>query len=200
MNERKTSPRIGGPEVTEKAQRRKFSAAYRLRIVEEANRCQEFGQIGEILRREGLYASQSARWRRQRAAGELSEGQSAKRGRKRKAVDATRNLVHYLLTNVVYLGKVRYQAEVHEGKVRDQAELANLSHVSRARITQIMNLLQLAPDIQEALLDLPKTVKGVDPIRDGERRYLPRPAESISVCSCRTQTASSFPVCRSRRR
>jgi transposase-like protein len=90
MNERKETPRVGEPEVTEKAQRRKFSAAYRLRIVEEADRCQEFGQIGEILRREGLYASQLARWRRQRAAGELSDGQSAKRGRKRKAVDPTR--------------------------------------------------------------------------------------------------------------
>ncbi|MFO0913128.1 MAG: transposase [Pirellulales bacterium] len=90
MNERNETPRVGGPEVPEKAQRRKFSAAYRLRIVEEADRCQEPGQIGEILRREGLYGSQLATWRRQRAAGELTEGKSPKRGRKRKAVDPTR--------------------------------------------------------------------------------------------------------------
>jgi hypothetical protein len=41
-----------------------------------------------------------------------------------------------------------------EGVVTDQAELARLGHVSRARVTQIMNLLNLAPDIQEQLLDL----------------------------------------------
>jgi len=45
------------------------------------------------------------------------------------------------------------------------AELARLGQVSRARITQIMNLLALAPDIQEALLFLPRTVHGRDPIR-----------------------------------
>jgi hypothetical protein len=49
---------------------------------------------------------------------------------------------------------------------RDQADLARLGNVSRARVTQIMNLLQLAPDIQEAILFLPRTVKGRDPIRE----------------------------------
>ena len=54
---------------------------------------------------------------------------------------------------------------VVSGKVKDYAELARLGHVSRARITQIMNLLLLAPDIQEELLFLPKTVAGHDPIK-----------------------------------
>ncbi len=54
---------------------------------------------------------------------------------------------------------------VTSGRVKDYAELARLGHVSRARITQIMNLLLLAPDIQEAILFLPKTVKGHDPIK-----------------------------------
>ena len=44
------------------------------------------------------------------------------------------------------------------------AELADLGHVSRARISQIMNLLNLAPDIQEELLFLPRTERGRDPI------------------------------------
>jgi len=48
--------------------------------------------------------------------------------------------------------------------VRDYAALARLGHVSRARITQIMNLLLLAPDIQEQLLFLPETLRGRDPI------------------------------------
>ena len=54
---------------------------------------------------------------------------------------------------------------VVSGQVRDYAELARLGHVSRARITQIMNLLLLAPDIQEEILFLPKTVAGHDPIK-----------------------------------
>jgi len=51
------------------------------------------------------------------------------------------------------------------GVVKDYAELARLGNVSRARITQIMNLLLLAPDIQEEILFLPKTVEGHDPIK-----------------------------------
>lgn len=51
------------------------------------------------------------------------------------------------------------------GAVKDYAELARLGNVSRARITQIMNLLLLAPDLQEAILFLPKTTQGHDPIK-----------------------------------
>ena len=58
---------------------------------------------------------------------------------------------------------------VVSGQVKDYAELARLGHVTRARITQIMNLLLLAPDIQEEILFLPKTVSGHDPI---ELRHL----------------------------
>ncbi len=54
---------------------------------------------------------------------------------------------------------------VVSGDVKDYAELARLGNVSRARITQIMNLLLLAPDIQEAILFLPKVVEGHDPIK-----------------------------------
>jgi transposase len=54
------------PEVPEKAQRRQFSAAYKQRILEEADRCTELGQIGALLRREGLYSSHLSTWRSQR--------------------------------------------------------------------------------------------------------------------------------------
>lgn len=57
---------ISNPEVPEKASRRRFDAAYKLKIVEEADRCTEPGQIGELLRREGLYSSHLATWRKQR--------------------------------------------------------------------------------------------------------------------------------------
>ena len=55
---------------------------------------------------------------------------------------------------------------VQEGHVRDYAELARLGHVSRARVTQIMNLNFLAPDIQEDILFLPRVERGRDPIRE----------------------------------
>ena len=53
---------------------------------------------------------------------------------------------------------------LRSGVVADQAALARLGHVSRARISQIVGLLYLAPDIQEALLFLPPVVQGRDPI------------------------------------
>ena len=57
---------------------------------------------------------------------------------------------------------IRFDQLVREGVVADYAELARLGHVTRARVTQIMNLLYLAPDIQEAVLFLPRTVQGRD--------------------------------------
>ena len=50
------------------------------------------------------------------------------------------------------------------GQVKDLAEVARRGHITRARMTQIMNLLLLAPDIQEEILFLPPTTKGKDPI------------------------------------
>ena len=70
------------PEVVPKAARRSFSAAYKLRIVEEADQCTEYGQIGAMLRREGLYSSHLTAWRRQREAGVLQAMSPKKRGRK----------------------------------------------------------------------------------------------------------------------
>jgi len=59
------------PEVVPKASRRTFSAAEKLRILNEADACTQSGQIGALLRREGLYSSHLVKWRRLRAAGQL---------------------------------------------------------------------------------------------------------------------------------
>jgi hypothetical protein len=59
---------------------------------------------------------------------------------------------------------LRLNALVRSGQIGSYCELAVLGHVTRARISQIMNLLHLAPDIQEALLFLPQTVRGHDAI------------------------------------
>ena len=74
--------RLPDPEVVPKAKRRQFTAKYKLRILEEADRCTERGQIGELLRREGLYSSHLSKWRQQRARGQLQGLAPKKRGRK----------------------------------------------------------------------------------------------------------------------
>ncbi len=65
---------------------------------------------------------------------------------------------------------IRFDQLVREGAVADYAEIARLGHVTRARLTQIMNLLSLAPDIQEAILCLPRVDAGRDPITERELR------------------------------
>ena len=66
------------PEVVAEPKRRQFSAEYRLRILEEADRCTQRGEVGRLLRREGLYSSHLAAWRK----GSLRELTSKKRGAK----------------------------------------------------------------------------------------------------------------------
>ena len=70
------------PEVNAKPERRQFSAEYKRRILEEADACTEAGQIGALLRREGLYSSNLTHWRQQRAEGFLNALSPIKRGPK----------------------------------------------------------------------------------------------------------------------
>ncbi|SRR6266511_1174852 len=65
-----------------KPERRQFSAEYKRRILEEADACTEAGQIGALLRREGLYSSNLTHWRQQRAEGSLKALSPKKRGPK----------------------------------------------------------------------------------------------------------------------
>ena len=69
------------PEVVVRAKRRQFSTAYKLRIVEEADACHQSGEIGALLRREGLYSSHLTDWRRERDAGQLMKRGSKKGSR-----------------------------------------------------------------------------------------------------------------------
>ena len=70
------------PEVVAQAERRRFTAKYKLHILEEAGRCNGAGELGALLRREGLYSSYLSRWRRQRDQGQLQALASKQRGRK----------------------------------------------------------------------------------------------------------------------
>jgi transposase-like protein len=78
--------RTPDPEVVERPARRRFSAEYKRRILREADHCQKKGELGALLRREGLYASHLTMWRRAREKGEIGALSPKKRGRK-----ATRN-------------------------------------------------------------------------------------------------------------
>jgi len=96
-DERSEAPRSGGsptderapgagppdPEVRARHPHRRFTTAYKLEILRQADACQRPGELGALLRREGLYSSHLVTWRRQRAAGLTAK----KRGRKARPVD-----------------------------------------------------------------------------------------------------------------
>ena len=69
------------PEVLPRAKHRQFTAEYKLRILQEADRCSQLGELGALLRREGLYSSHLTKWRRQREQGQLHALAPHPRGR-----------------------------------------------------------------------------------------------------------------------
>ena len=75
------------PEVAERAKRRRFTAEYKLRILRDADACKRDGDLGALLRREGLYSSHLSTWRRQRDEIAKAGLKARKRGPKAKAVD-----------------------------------------------------------------------------------------------------------------
>ena len=75
------SPRgVPDPELAERPRRRRFGAEYKLRVLREAEACKRKGEIGAMLRREGLYTSHLTAWRKQRDAGALEGLTPRKRG------------------------------------------------------------------------------------------------------------------------
>lgn len=75
------------PDVAAKATRRRFSAEYRLRILKLADACKKPGDVGALLRREGLYSSHLTHWRQQRQRGALAGMRARKRGPKAQPLD-----------------------------------------------------------------------------------------------------------------
>lgn len=99
------------PEVPEKKPRRKFTAQYKLRILEEAEACAGTGQIGAVLRREGLYYSNLTTWKRQKEEGLLEALSPKKRGRKVKEKNPLSQKVTQLERENERLRKKLKQAE-----------------------------------------------------------------------------------------
>jgi len=99
----------------------------------------------------------------------------ARRGRKQMAVGEAPAPAPVPLGRVPRIARlmalaIRFEGLVLQGEVRDYADLAQLGHVTRARVTQIMNFLNLAPDIQEELLFLPPIEAGRDVIKEWQLR------------------------------
>jgi hypothetical protein len=75
-------------QVSTKRRRRRFTAAQKLEVLRQADACTKPGELGAFLRREGLYSSHLADWRRARERGELQALEPKKRGRKPKQIDS----------------------------------------------------------------------------------------------------------------
>ena len=100
-----TRPALPDPEVVAKPKRRRFTAEYRLRIVEEADQCTQPGDVGRLLRREGLYSSHLTKWREAHRNGALHGLRSKKRGVKPKAANSLEPKVRELEAKVARLEK-----------------------------------------------------------------------------------------------
>ena len=129
-----SQPDAPNPEVLPQAQRRRFTAEYKLRIVEEADRCTEPGQIGALLRREGLYSSHLGEWRRMRERWQLEALSPKKRGRKPE--DRTN----------VELSKLRRENERLHAKL-EQAEI--IIDVQK-KLSQLLGLIPPEKDESES--------------------------------------------------
>lgn len=126
---RKNGARAPDPEVAPKATRRRFTAAYKMKILEEVDRSP--GQTGAILRREGLYSSHLTSWRKQRRDGSL-KALSAKRGRKGKSEAEREN-------EKLRKEKARLEHELHKAQViiDAQKKLAQILGVTLPTLAQM---------------------------------------------------------------
>jgi transposase-like protein len=116
------------PEVPEKKPRRNFTAAYKLRILQKVDLCTEPGQVGRLLRREGLYSSNLTNWRRARDNGLLQAMSPRKRGRKLKEKNP-------LSSEVAQLQKENRQLE-------HKLKQANLIIEAQKKISQVLGIIQ----------------------------------------------------------
>jgi transposase-like protein len=109
-------------EVVAKAERRRFTAEYKLRVLQEADRSNQPGEIGALLRREGLYWSNLITWRKQRTSGELAglgKRRGAKRGEKNPLAERVRELEREN-------GQLKRRAERAEGIVELQKKVSEI--------------------------------------------------------------------------
>jgi transposase-like protein len=119
---------IADPEVPEKRPRRKFTAKYKLRILAEADVCTQPGQMGALLRREGLYSSNLTTWRQQRKKGILQAMTPKKRGRKRKVKNP--------------LAKKVARLEKENRRLEQKLKKADLIIEAQKKMSEILGIVQ----------------------------------------------------------
>lgn len=127
MSEGTESNGLPAPEVQEKPVRRQFTAEYKLRILEEADGCTDKGQVGALLRREGLYSSHLSNWRRLREKGSLASLKPKQRGRKRKPNDAASQELKRLQRENRQLTERLRQAETIIGVQKKVCEMLGIA-------------------------------------------------------------------------
>lgn len=110
-------------EVLAKAVRRRFTAEYKLKVLREADHCKGSGEIGALLRREGLYGSSLSHWRKQRERGELAGLRGKRRGPRRPEKNPLAERVRELeLDNA----RLKRRAERAEGLVELQKKVSEI--------------------------------------------------------------------------
>ncbi len=110
-------------EVTEKAKRRRYTAEFKARILREAEACSKPGELGALLRREGLYSSHLTSWRAQAARGQVEALTPKKRGPKAKEVDPRDKHIAVMEREIASLKR---RAERAEAIVALQKKLSQL--------------------------------------------------------------------------
>jgi len=118
-------PKPPDPEVAPRARRRRFSASYKLQIVQEADGCTKAGEVGALLRREGLYSSHLVEWRRARDQGQLDA--LAKRRGPKPAPDKT-------------LKKRNAQLERENTRLRKRLETAETILEVQGKVSRLLGL------------------------------------------------------------
>ena len=119
--------KLGDVEVAEKAVRRRYPAAYKLRMLKEAESCKETGQCSALLRREGLYSSHLTTWRRQAEHGKLEALSPRKRGPK---VQKPHPLVKRVETLEKENQQLRHQLKQAETIIEVQKKISEMLHLS----------------------------------------------------------------------
>ncbi len=120
-------------EVLAKPKRRNFTVEYKLGILREADRCRAPGEVGALLRREGLYSSQLYRWRLARERGELAGRGTRKRGPKARPVDERDKRIAQLEREK---RKLEARLARAEGLIEAQKKIAQLFGTDRRETDQ----------------------------------------------------------------
>jgi transposase len=119
-----------GVKVEAKGERRRFTADYKLKVIGEADKCQKPGEIGALLRREGLYWSNLSNWRKQRASGELAGLSAKRRGPARQEKNPLAERVKELEREN---GRLQRRADLAEGMVELQKKVSEILGIGLAK-------------------------------------------------------------------